>query len=49
MPNQQIHELIAAGDETFFENKLLLVLMDLSSGCLLLGEEADDRTYETWK
>ena len=43
------HELVAAGDETFFEDKLLLVLMDLSSGYLLLEDEAEDRTYETWK
>ncbi len=42
-------ELIAAGDETFFEDKLLMVLMDLSSGYLLLEEEADDRSYDTWK
>ena len=42
------HELIAAGDETFFKDKMLLVLMDLSSGYLLLEEEADDRSYSTW-
>ena len=41
-------ELIAAGDETFFKDKLLLVLMDLSSGYLLLEEEADNRSYDTW-
>ena len=41
-------EVIAAGDETFFKEMMLLVLMDLSSGYLLLEEEAEDRSYETW-
>jgi len=46
--NNKTQEIIAAGDETFFNGMILLVLMDLSSGYLLLEEEADDRTYETW-
>ena len=41
-------EVIAAGDETFFKEMMLLGLMDLSSGYLLLEEEAEDRSYETW-
>ncbi|MEA1969638.1 MAG: DUF6399 domain-containing protein [Thermodesulfobacteriota bacterium] len=41
-------EVIAAGDETFFKEMMLLVLMDLSSGYLLLEEEAEDRSFETW-
>jgi len=46
--SNKTQEIIAAGDETFFNGMILLVLMDLSSGYLLLEEEADDRTYETW-
>lgn len=46
--SNKAQEIIAAGDETFFNGMILLVLMDLSSGYLLLEEEADDRTYETW-
>ena len=41
-------EIIAAGDETFFNGMILLVLIDLSSGYLLLEEKAEDRTYDTW-
>ena len=39
---------VLAGDETFFGELMLLVLMDLSSGYLLLEEVADDRSFETW-
>ena len=46
--SNKTQEIIAAGDETFFNGMILLVLIDLSSGYLLLEEEADDRTYETW-
>ena len=46
--SNKVQEIIAAGDETFFNGMILLVLMDLSSGYLLLEEEAEDRTYETW-
>lgn len=46
--SNKTQEIIAAGDETFFNGMILLVLMDLSSGYLILEEEADDRTYETW-
>ena len=46
--SNKTQDIIAAGDETFFNGMILLVLMDLSSGYLLLEEEAEDRTYETW-
>jgi len=42
-------EVVASGDETFFKEALMLVLMDLSSGYLLMEEKAEDRSYETWK
>jgi hypothetical protein len=42
------HEVIGAVDETFLE-RMLLVCLDLRTGCLLLEEVADDRTYATWK
>jgi len=41
-------EIIASGDETWFNDAMLLVLMDLSSGYLILETEANDRSYETW-
>ena len=40
--------VLAAGDETFFFEMLILVLMDLSSGYLMLEEIAEDRTFDTW-
>jgi DNA-binding transcriptional ArsR family regulator len=39
--------IIGAVDETFLQ-RLMLVFVDLSSGYLLLEEEARDRTYDTW-
>jgi hypothetical protein len=42
-------EVVASGDETFFNEVMILVLMDLSSGYLVMEEEAEDRSYETWK
>ncbi len=56
---QQVHEeqqrqsgvcqdVVAGGDETFFKDLMLLVLMDLPSGYLLMEEVAEDRSYETW-
>lgn len=42
------HEIVAAGDETFFKDRILLVAMDLGSGYLLMEEDAEDRTFETW-
>lgn len=39
---------VVAMDETFFGDFLILVLMDLSSGYVILEEAADDRCFETW-
>ena len=39
---------VVAGDETFFGELIILVLMDLPSGYLLLEENADDRRFTTW-
>lgn len=39
---------VLAADETFFGEVLILVLMDLSSGYLLLESIQDDRSFETW-
>jgi DNA-binding Lrp family transcriptional regulator len=44
---EPIH-ITAAADETFFGELLILVMMDLSSGYLLLEDIADDRTFDTW-
>lgn len=41
-------DIIAAGDETWFGNRMLLVLMDLVSGYLVLETEAKNRSYATW-
>ncbi len=42
-------DVIVGGDETFFRDLLILVLVDLPSGYLLLEEVAADRSYETWE
>jgi hypothetical protein len=41
-------KVVAAMDETFFGNFMILVVADLKSGYLLLEDIADDRRYETW-
>jgi hypothetical protein len=41
-------EIVGSGDETWFNGKMLLVLMDLVSGYLVMEAEAEDRSYETW-
>jgi len=41
-------KVVLAGDETFFGELLILVLMDLTSGYLLVEEIAEDRKFETW-
>lgn len=41
-------QAIVGADETFFE-QVILVMMDLSSGYILLEEPAADRTFLTWK
>ena len=43
-----VRKVVVAGDETFFDSQVLLVLIELTSGYLLLEESADDRSYETW-
>ncbi len=40
-------EVCAAADETIFEQDVL-VLMDLSSGYILVEEQVENRQYETW-
>jgi hypothetical protein len=35
-------------DETFFGDFMILVLMDLSSGYLLLEDISQDRRFDTW-
>jgi len=42
-------EIVGSGDETWFNGQILLVLMDLVSGYLVLEEEAEDRSHETWE
>jgi hypothetical protein len=46
--NQQKRKAVVAMDETFFGDFLILVLMDLSSGYLLMEDISDDRRFETW-
>lgn len=43
-----VREIVAGGDETFFREYMLMVLMDLGSGYILVEEEAPDRSYDTW-
>jgi hypothetical protein len=43
-----VRKAVVSGDETFFDSQMLLVLIELTSGYLLLEESADDRSYETW-
>ena len=45
--NKQQRKVVVAMDETFFGDFLILVLMDLSSGYLLLEDISDDRRFET--
>ncbi len=42
-------EIIASADETFFGEVMILILMDLTSGYLLVEAHASDRSYETWQ
>jgi len=42
-------EIIASADETFFGEFMIIILMDLSSGYLLIEDQATDRSYETWQ
>ncbi|MDQ3960839.1 MAG: DUF6399 domain-containing protein [Pseudomonadota bacterium] len=43
----EIRPIVGAVDETFLQ-RLMLVLVDLTSGYLLVEEVAGDRTYDTW-
>ena len=46
-PRKGLAQVIAGADETFFE-QILLVVVELSSGYILLEESAEDRTFSTW-
>lgn len=41
-------EIIGAVDETFLE-RIVLILLDLTTGYVVLEATADDRSYATWK
>jgi hypothetical protein len=41
-------EIIGAVEETFLE-RMVLILLDLTTGYVVLEETADDRSYATWK
>ena len=45
----KLKDLVAGGDETFFRNLLILVLMDISSGYILLEDMSQDRRFDTWQ
>lgn len=46
--SSQTRKAVLAADETFFGDFLILVLMDLSSGYLILEDISDDRRFDTW-
>jgi hypothetical protein len=46
--SSQPRQAVVAADETFFGDFLILVLMDLSSGYLILEDISDDRCFDTW-
>ena len=46
-PRKGLAQVIAGADETFFE-QIILVVVELSSGYILLEESAEDRTFTTW-
>ena len=41
-------DIIVGADETFFENMMILVMMELRSGFIFSEKAAEDRTYKTW-
>ena len=41
-------DIIAGADETFFENMMILVMMELKSGFIFSEKASEDRTYKTW-
>jgi len=46
--NNVVGQSVVGADETFFD-KMILVMIELSSGYIILEEPSEDRTYETWK
>jgi hypothetical protein len=46
-PRKGLAQVIAGADETFFD-QIILVVVELSSGYILLEESAEDRTFPTW-
>ena len=45
----KLKHLVVGGDETFFRDSLILVLMEISSGYVLLEDMSKDRRFETWQ
>jgi hypothetical protein len=45
----KLKDIVAAADETFYKDRILLVAIELGSGYLLMEEDAEDRTFETWE
>jgi hypothetical protein len=41
-------DIIVGADETFFDNLMVLVLMDLKSGFIFCETPAEDRKHKTW-
>ena len=46
--SRRMRPAVVAADETFFGEVMILVLMDLSSGYLLLESIQEDRGFDTW-
>jgi len=42
-------EITPGGDETFFDNLMLLVLMDLNSGFIFVEKAEEKRDHKTWE
>ena len=42
-------DITPGGDETFFDNLMLLVLMDLTSGFIFVEQAAEKRDHATWE
>lgn len=49
LEGKTIFEIVAGGDETFFHELTVLIMMDLPSGYIIVEETASDRSYETWQ
>ncbi|MGY6275704.1 hypothetical protein [Methylomonas sp. MgM2] len=47
-PADRTHSAVVAMDETFLGDEMILVLLDLSSGYLILEELSHDRRFDTW-